>query len=63
MEGLTYDNLDSSRGIIPRTIEDIFKYIESNSNRDTKFIIRAAYLQIYNEILGKIKRKDYMLNI
>ena len=63
MEGFTYDNLDSSRGIIPRTIEDIFKYIESNSNRDTKFIIRAAYLQIYNEILEKIKRKDYMLNI
>ena len=40
MEGFTYDNMDSKRGIIPRTIEDIFQYIESNSNRDTKFIMK-----------------------
>ena len=58
MEGFTYDNLDSSRGIIPRTIEDIFKYIESNSNRDTKFIIRAAYLQIYNEMISDLLKPN-----
>ena len=58
MEGFTYDNLDSSLGIIPRTIEDIFKYIESNSNRDTKFIIRAAYLQIYNEMISDLLKPN-----
>ena len=28
MEGFTYDNLDSSRGIIPRTIEDILSILK-----------------------------------
>ena len=54
MEGFTYNNLDKSRGIIPRCIESIFSYIESNSNKDTKFIIRAAYLQIYNEMISDL---------
>ena len=58
MEGFTYDNLDVKRGIIPRTIEDIFTYIESNSNRDTKFIIRAAYLQIYNEMISDLLKPN-----
>ena len=56
MVGFTYKNFDKSRGIIPITIESIFSYIESNSNRDTKFIIKAEYLQIYNEM------KSYLLN-
>ena len=54
MEGFTYNNLDKSRGIIPRTIESIFSYIESNSNKDTKFTTRAAYLQIYNEMISDL---------
>jgi len=54
MEGFTYNNLDKKRGIIPRCIESIFSYIESNSNKDTKFIIRAAYLQIYNEMISDL---------
>ena len=54
MEGFTYNNLDKCRGIIPRCIESIFSYIESNSNKDTKFIIRAAYLQIYNEMISDL---------
>ena len=29
MEGFKYSLVDESRGIIPRAIEDIFKYIES----------------------------------
>ena len=28
MEGFTYDNLDSSLGIIPRTIEDILSILK-----------------------------------
>ena len=58
MEGFTYDQYDESRGIIPRTIEDIFAYIESNSNKDTKFIIRAAYLQIYNEMISDLLKPN-----
>ena len=58
MEGFTYNQYDDSRGIIPRTIEDIFAYIESNSNKDTKFIIRAAYLQIYNEMISDLLKPN-----
>ena len=58
MEGFTYNQFDESRGIIPRTIEDIFTYIESNSNKDTKFIIRAAYLQIYNEMISDLLKPN-----
>ena len=58
MEGFTYNQYDESRGIIPRTIEDIFTYIESNSNKDTKFIIRAAYLQIYNEMISDLLKPN-----
>ena len=39
MEGFTYNNKDPERGIIQRTIEDIFYFIESTSNENTKFII------------------------
>ena len=58
MEGFTYNNMDNTRGIIPRTIECIFSYIESNSNKDTKFIIRAAYLQIYNEMISDLLKPE-----
>ena len=58
MEGFTYNNMDNKRGIIPRTIECIFSYIESNSNKDTKFIIRAAYLQIYNEMISDLLKPE-----
>ena len=58
MEGFTYNNMDNSRGIIPRTIESIFSYIESNSNKNTKFIIRAAYLQIYNEMISDLLKPE-----
>ena len=58
MEGFTYNNMDNSRGIIPRTIETIFSYIESNSNKNTKFIIRAAYLQIYNEMISDLLKPE-----
>ena len=58
MEGFTYNQFDEKRGIIPRTIEDIFTYIESNSNKDTKFIIRAAYLQIYNEMISDLLKPN-----
>ena len=38
------------QGIIPRAIEDIFQYIENDSAAHSKFLVRASYLQIYNEV-------------
>ena len=48
MEGFTYNSQAEQRGIIQRTIEDIFTYIEQTSNENTKFIFRASYLKISN---------------
>lgn len=44
-----------SRGIIPRAIEDVFMYIENDRNAaQSKFLVRASYLQIYNEVRDPI---------
>ncbi len=58
MEGFTYSAQNEQRGIIQRTIEDIFTYIEHTSNQDTKFIIRASYLQIYNESISDLLKPE-----
>ena len=38
------------RGIIRRAIEDIFAAIEHDAAPHSKFLVRASYLQIYNEV-------------
>lgn len=44
-----------SRGIIPRAIEDVFMYIENDRNAaQSKFLVRASYLQIYNEVRASV---------
>ena len=58
MEGFTYDYSSPKRGLIPRAIEDIFKYIENNLNSDTTFIIRITYLQIYNESIDDLLKSE-----
>ena len=58
MEGFIYDYLSPKKGLIPRAIEDIFKYIEKNSNSDTTFIIRVTYLQIYNESIDDLLKSE-----
>ncbi len=58
MEGFTYSSTDSQRGIIPRSIDEIFNYIESLSNSDTKFMVRASYLQIYNESISDLLKPE-----
>lgn len=58
MEGFTYNSNDILRGIIPRSIEEIFNYIESFSNADTKFMVRASYLQIYNESISDLLKPE-----
>ena len=44
MEGFKYSGCDPQRGIVPRSMEEIFKYIETSSNRNTTFMVRASYL-------------------
>jgi len=45
------------RGIMPRAFEDIFKSIESDSVK-TQFLIRASYLEIYNEEIRDLLSKN-----
>lgn len=47
MEG---DRTGPGRGIIPRAIEDVFAAIEHDAAPHSKFLVRATYLQIYNEV-------------
>jgi hypothetical protein len=51
MEGFTSDE---HRGIIPRSVEEIFSYISSCRQRSMKFLVRASYLQIYNEVISDL---------
>ena len=37
------------RGIIPRAIEQIFGHIQRHASPNMRFLVRASYLQIYNE--------------
>jgi hypothetical protein len=43
------------RGIIPRAIEDIYAHIENDSAAHSKFLVRASYFQIYNEVRQHLK--------
>lgn len=38
------------RGIIPRAIQDIFHAIQTDTAPSAKYLVRASYLQIYNEV-------------
>jgi kinesin family protein 3/17 len=58
MEGFKYNSQDPQRGIIPRSMEEIFQYIENVSNSKTTFMVRASYLQIYNEVISDLLRTD-----
>ena len=61
MEGFTFNPLDEKRGIVPRVIEEIFKYIQNlqnesknNLNENENYVVRASYLQIYNEYINDL---------
>lgn len=58
MEGFKYNNHDPQRGIIPRCIEEIFKYIQNCSDSKTTFMVRTSYLQIYNEYISDLLRTE-----
>ncbi len=56
MEGFKYSLTDESRGIIPRAIEDIFAYIEGCEDEEVTFMVRASYIQIYNQNVSDLLR-------
>lgn len=39
-------------------MEEIFRYIQTQSNRETTFMVRASYLQIYNENISDLLKTD-----
>eukprot|EP00056_Hartaetosiga_gracilis_P013197 m.216546 g.216546 ORF g.216546 m.216546 type:complete len:1488 (-) comp13806_c1_seq3:3847-8310(-) len=48
------------RGIIPRASEEIFNFIESKDHSNAKFLVRASFLQIYNEKIADLLDPDSM---
>ena len=58
MEGFKYNSTDPQRGIVPRASEEIFKFIESSQSANATFMVRASYLQIYNEYISDLLKPD-----
>jgi GTPase SAR1 family protein len=58
MEGFSTGLTDPNKGIIPRSMEEIFKYIENTSNKSKTFMVRASYLQIYNEVITDLLKNE-----
>ena len=48
MEG--YDDPEL-RGLIPRAVSDLFHLIHSSSSASSHFLVRASYIQIYNDTI------------
>ncbi|KAF0692566.1 Aste57867_16378 [Aphanomyces stellatus] len=46
------------RGIIPRAIEQIFMHIQANVSARMRFLVRASYLQIYNESISDLLKPE-----
>ena len=55
MEGF---HQDDQRGIIPRAIEQIFNHISSSVSPRLRFLVRASYLQIYNEVISDLLKPE-----
>ena len=53
MEGFNRERSVETRGIIPRSIELVFNHISKYASSRKRFLVRASYLQIYNEQVFK----------
>ena len=58
MEGFNKEGSIEARGIIPRAIEQIFGHIQRHANPRMRFLVRASYLQIYNEAISDLLKPD-----
>ncbi|EDV29475.1 uncharacterized protein TRIADDRAFT_1085, partial [Trichoplax adhaerens] len=59
MQGVT--DPPSQRGITPRAFDHIFEAIQTTEG--TKYLIRASYLEIYNETIRDLLAKDVKNNL
>ena len=46
------------RGIIPRAFAQIFAMIETRGGEQTEYLVRASYLEIYNEEIRDLLSKN-----
>lgn len=51
------DPVGEGRGIIPRAIEDVFTHIQRDTGEQCQFLVRASYLQIYNEVISDLLKQ------
>lgn len=58
MEGFNYNQGEEQRGIIPRSLEEIFMYIGSEQTQQSTFMVRASYLQIYNGVISDLLKTE-----
>ncbi|CAD8043079.1 unnamed protein product [Paramecium primaurelia] len=63
MHGFSFNPNSDQLGIIPRSLHNIFNHIQMKSNSSTTFMVRASYLQIYNENINDLLRDSPTLNI
>jgi len=49
-----YDN----RGIVPRAIETLFNHIKESASEKNHFLVRASYLQIYNDVIYDLLKPE-----
>lgn len=61
---MTGELTGNGRGIIPRAVDDVFTHIQRDTGERCKFLVRASYLQIYNEVISDLlKPESTNLNI
>ena len=48
----------ATEGLMPRAFRHIIDKIGLNTNKEKKFLIRATYLEIYNEMVRDLLGKD-----
>jgi len=58
MEGVRGGGTSDGRGIIPRSMEEIFQHIRHCRGPQSRFLVRASYLQIYNEVISDLLKPD-----
>lgn len=58
MEGFKYNGSDPQRGIVPRSMEEVFNFIQMQKNQRVSFMVRASYLQIYNEVISDLLKVE-----
>jgi kinesin family protein 3/17 len=58
MEGFNRSGNVEERGIIPRAIEQIFSHIQTHAGPRMRYLVRASYLQIYNEQISDLLKPE-----